>query len=69
MTATDAYKAFEKLPRPLLRWLCLAGVAWVFGICDIAGHPMDNVGRAAVLGFVCAVYGIRGWEKVKEMSL
>ena len=62
---SPAWRKFEKLPRPLLRWLSLLGSAWVFGLCDIAGFPMDSLNRAAILGFTLSVYGIRAVEHIK----
>lgn len=69
MTKTEAYQAFEKLPRPLLRWAALLAFLWVCGGCDIAGIPMDSATRGLILGSIALIYGLRGWEKVKEMTL
>lgn len=59
---------FETGPRPLLRWVCLIGAAWGMGLCDLCGFPMDATTRGVVLAFVAAVYGLRGWEKIKAAS-
>lgn len=61
-----AWQYFEKIPRPLLRWCCILGAAWAMGLCDLLGSPMDGAVRGVVLGFVAAVYGIRGWEKLRQ---
>lgn len=58
---------YEKAPRPLLRWVCIPGTLWVF-FCDWAGYPIDSSSRIALLGFVALVYGLRGWEKLRENS-
>ena len=62
------WEFYEKAPRPLLRWICALGVLWVFAGADIAGHPLDATTRGFLLAFVCAVYGLRGWEKLKDAA-
>lgn len=66
---TRAWQLYEKMPRPALRWLCLLGTLWVFGLCDVAGFPIDSAGRGLVLAFVATVYGLRGLEKFKEQGI
>lgn len=56
------WQIFEKAPRPLLRWLCLLIAGWAT-IVDL-----DVTVRGLLLGFVCAVYGLRGWEKLKGVQ-
>lgn len=68
LTGSRAWTALEKLPRPLLRWVCLLGTVWVFGACDVAGFPLDNTARAAVMAFVATVYGLRGLERIKGVA-
>lgn len=63
-----AWHLYEKLPRPLLRWIAALGAAWAIGICDIAGMPLDSTVRGVIFAFVAAVYGLRGWEKLKEIE-
>ena len=62
-----AWELYEKLPRPSLRWVCIPGALWVF-FCDLAGVEMDSATRGVLLTFVAAVYGLRGWEKLKGQS-
>lgn len=62
------WEAFEKLPRPLLRWVCLIVTLWTAVICDVAGLPQDATVRGLLLAFVCGVYGIRAVEKLKGLG-
>jgi hypothetical protein len=65
---SKAWALYEKLPRPALRWVCLVGALWAIMVCDIAGMPLDSTTRGVIFTFVAAVYGLRGWEKLKENS-
>lgn len=53
------WEIFDKAPRPLLRWACLAVTGWA------TFAPLDATVRGLLLGFVCTVYGLRGIEKIK----
>jgi hypothetical protein len=64
---SKVWQLYESLPRPLLRWVCIPGTAWVF-FCDWFGFPMDSAVRGVLLAFVAAVYGLRGWEKLRQGS-
>jgi len=67
MTAPEtAWQYYERLPRPALRWAALLGALWAMGVCDLFQFNMDSATRGVVLAFVAAVYGLRGWEKLKE---
>lgn len=59
-----AWQLYETLPRPLLRWVCIPSTLWVF-FCDLGGVVLDSATRGVLLAFVAAVYGLRGWEKLK----
>lgn len=61
-----AWQYYERLPRPALRWVCLIGAAWAMGLCDLFGMEMGSEVRGVILAFVAAVYGLRGWEKLRE---
>jgi hypothetical protein len=65
---SKAYRLYDKLPRPTLRWVCIGFAIWVTGGCDIAGYPLDSASRGWVLTFVAAVYGLRGFEKIKGVA-
>jgi len=64
---TKAWQLYESLPRPALRWVCLFGALYVF-FCDLFGVVMDSATRGVLLAFVAAVYGLRGYEKLKGAS-
>lgn len=59
----------ETLPRNLIRWVCVFGVFWVFAGADLAKFPVDDMRAGIILTFVTAVYGYRGWEKLKKKDL
>ena len=61
-----AWQYYERLPRPALRWACLFGALWPMGGVDMIGVEMDGTTRGVILAFVAMVYGLRGWEKLKE---
>lgn len=61
-----AWAYYERLPRPGLRWTCLLGSAWAMGLCDIFEVSLDSTTRGVIFAFAAAVYGLRGWEKLKE---
>ena len=63
-----AWELYEKLPRPLLRWIAAAGALWVMIVCDLAGMPQDSATRGVILAFVATVYGLRGLEKIKGVE-
>lgn len=65
-TPKGGWQYFERLPRPALRWVCLIGATWPLGGVDLVGVEMDGTTRGVLLGFVALVYGLRGWEKLKE---
>lgn len=60
------WQHYERLPRPALRWAALGGALWAMGVCDLFDFNMDSATRGVVLAFVAAVYGLRGWEKLRE---
>ena len=65
ISTSRIYDIYERLPRPSLRWVALGGSAWACGLCDIAGFPLETSARVAIFTFAAAVYGLRGWEKMR----
>ena len=64
-----AWSYYERLPRPSLRWVCLASAAWAGGLCDVFSSPLDSTTRGVIFAFAAAVYGLRGWEKLREQPV
>lgn len=62
----SAWQFYERLPRPALRWAALFGAVWAMGVCDLFSFNMGSETRGVILAFVALVYGLRGWEKLRE---
>jgi hypothetical protein len=58
----------DTLPRKLLRWVSVLGAVGAMGALDAVGVPLDALNRGVILGFVAAVYGIRGIERIKGVG-
>ena len=62
------YQLYARLARPTLDWVGVMGAGWSQFLGDWLGHPMDEPSRIVVLTFVCALFGIRTFEKVKGVA-
>lgn len=59
------YQIYARLARPTLDWVGVVGAAWALFIGDWLANPMGNETRLIVLGFACALHGIRSFEHIK----
>lgn len=64
------YQIFSRLARPTLDWVGVIGAAHAFGLFDGFGWaaPVDDGRSIIILGFVCALYGIRTAEKMTGVA-
>lgn len=60
------WEMFEKLPRPLMRWVALFASVWTLGLADVVSMHQPDSTRMIILAFIASLYGIRGYEKMRE---
>jgi hypothetical protein len=59
---------FQTHSRPALRWAAIPAFLWLVVDNAIVSTPMGETETGLMLAFIAALYGLRGYEKLKGVE-